>query len=67
MKRLITTQMLLAIGMMATAQVKTPVTEFNLAGPYAISAPFAIDTVDVQGKKFDPVSAPIDPYTYNGI
>ena len=56
MKRLITTQMLLAIGMMATAQVKTPVTEFNLAGPYAVSAPFAIDTVDVQGKKFDPVS-----------
>ena len=56
MKRLVTTQMLLAIGMMATAQVKTPVTEFNLAGPYAVSAPFAIDTVDVQGKKFDPVS-----------
>ena len=56
MKRLITTQMLLAIGMMATAQVKTPVTSFNLAGPYAVSAPFAIDTVDVQGKKFDPVS-----------
>lgn len=56
MKRLITTQMLLAIGMMATAQVKTPVTEFNLAGPYAVTAPFAIDTVDVQGKKFDPVS-----------
>ena len=56
MKRLITTQMLLAIGMMATAQVKTPVTEFNLAGPYAVSTPFAIDTVDVQGKKFDPIS-----------
>ena len=56
MKRLITTQMLFAIGMMATAQVKTPVTEFNLAGPYAVSAPFAIDTVDVQGKKFDPIS-----------
>ena len=56
MKRLITTQMLLAIGMMATAQVKTPVAEFNLAGPYAVSTPFAIDTVDVQGKKFDPIS-----------
>ena len=53
MKRLITTQMLLAVGMMAAAQVKTPVTEFNLAGPYAVTAPFAIDTVDVQGKKFD--------------
>ncbi|WP_028907321.1 alpha/beta hydrolase family protein [Xylanibacter ruminicola] len=56
MKRLITTQMLLTIGMMATAQVKTPVTEFNLAGPYAVSTPFAVDTVDVQGKKFDPIS-----------
>ena len=56
MKRLITTQMLLAIGMMAAAQVKTPVVEFNLAGPYAVNAPFAIDTVDVQGKKFDPNS-----------
>ena len=30
------------------------VTEFNLSGPYAVSAPFALDTVDVQGKKFDP-------------
>ena len=28
--------------------------EFNLSGPYAVSAPFALDTVDVQGKKFDP-------------
>ena len=56
MKRLITTQMLVAVGMMASAQVKTPVTEFNLAGPYAVTAPFAIDTVDVQGKKFDPIS-----------
>ena len=56
MKRLITTQMLVAVGMMASAQVKTPVTEFNLAGPYAVTAPFAIDTVDVQGKTFDPIS-----------
>ncbi|MBE6270951.1 MAG: S9 family peptidase [Prevotella ruminicola] len=56
MKRLITTQMLVAVGMMASAQVKTPVTEFNLAGPYAVTAPFAIDTVDVQGKTFNPIS-----------
>ena len=56
MKRLITTQMLVAVGMMASAQVKMPVTEFNLAGPYAVTAPFAIDTVDVQGKTFDPIS-----------
>ncbi|WP_028902556.1 prolyl oligopeptidase family serine peptidase [Prevotella sp. P6B4] len=38
------------------AQVKTAVSEFNVAGPYAIATPFAIDTVDVQGKKFDPNS-----------
>lgn len=37
----------------ASAQVKTDVTEFNLAGPYAVAAPFGTDTVDVQGKKFD--------------
>ena len=56
MKKLISIQCLLAIGMMATAQVKTAVSEFNIAGPYAIAAPFALDTVDVQGKKFDPTS-----------
>ena len=53
MKKLISISLLLAVGMMATAQVKTPVKEFNLAGPYAVSAPFAMDTVDVKGKKFD--------------
>ena len=31
----------------------TEVTEFNLAGPYAVNVPFAIDTVDIQGKKYD--------------
>ena len=36
-----------------TAQVKTTVTEFRQAGPFAVAAPFANDTVDVQGKKFD--------------
>jgi len=38
------------------AQTKTEITEFNLAGPYPIVAPFAADTVDVQGKKFDDAS-----------
>ena len=42
--------------MMATAQVKTPVTTFNLSGPYPVVAPFATDTVDVNGKRFDPNS-----------
>ena len=36
-----------------SAQVKTHVTEFLQAGPFAVSKPFALDTVDVQGKKFD--------------
>jgi dipeptidyl aminopeptidase/acylaminoacyl peptidase len=56
MKKLFSIQCLLAIGMMATAQVKTSIKEFNLSGPYAIAAPFALDTVDVNGKKFDPTS-----------
>ena len=46
----------LLFPVLATAQVKTPVKEFNIAGPYAIAAPFALDTVDVKGKKFDPAS-----------
>ena len=49
MKKLISIQCLLAIGMLASAQVKTPVKEFNIAGPYAVAAPFARDTVDVTG------------------
>lgn len=35
------------------AQQQTVVTRFNLSGPYAVSEPFAMDTVDVQGRKFD--------------
>ena len=56
MKKLISIQLLLAVGMTVAAQVKTSVKTFNLSGPYAITAPFAVDTVDVQGKKFDPNS-----------
>ena len=36
-----------------TDTVKTVINTFNQAGPFAVSKPFAIDTVDVQGKKFD--------------
>ena len=39
--------------MTASAQVKTTVTEFLQAGPYSVAEPFAADSVDVQGKKFD--------------
>ncbi len=56
MKKLIATPLLLAFGMMAAAQIKTPVTTFNLAGPYAVAAPFAADTVDVKGRQFDPTA-----------
>lgn len=40
----------------ASAQVKTTVTEFLQAGPFAVSSPFATDTVNVNGKKFDDTS-----------
>jgi dipeptidyl aminopeptidase/acylaminoacyl peptidase len=43
----------LLMPLTVSAQQKTAITEFNLAGPFPISKPFAIDTVDVQGKKFD--------------
>jgi len=45
--------MLMVAALQASAQVKTTVTEFNQAGPFAVSSPFAADTVDVQGKKYD--------------
>ena len=44
---------LLFISVSAMAQVKTDITQFNLTGPYAVSAPIAFDTVDVKGNKFD--------------
>ena len=37
----------------AGAQVKTTVTEFNMAGPFAVQAPVGMDSVDVNGRKFD--------------
>ena len=46
----------LAAAMTATAQIKTEITAFNQAGPYAVSAPLGLDTVNVQGKKFDDAS-----------
>jgi dipeptidyl aminopeptidase/acylaminoacyl peptidase len=52
MKQLMTVILLMsAVG--ASAQVKTDIREFNQAGPFAVSVPFVMDTVDVQGKKFD--------------
>lgn len=38
------------------AQHKTEIKEFNLAGPYRVTAPLSMDTVNVAGKAYDPVS-----------
>ena len=50
------TILLLAAAMTATAQIKTEIKTMNQAGPYAVSAPLALDTVDVKGNKFDEAS-----------
>lgn len=44
---------LLAFALSASAQHKTEVKEFNLAGPFKVTAPLALDSVDVKGKKYD--------------
>ena len=44
---------LLLFSLSVSAQQKTEITEFNLAGPFAVSQPYAADSVDVQGHKFD--------------
>ena len=45
--------MLMVAALQASAQVTTTVTAFNQAGPCSVRSPFAADTVDVQGKKYD--------------
>ena len=47
---------LLMLPLALSAQQETAVTEFNLSGPFAVSTPFATDTVDMHGKKFDDAS-----------
>ena len=51
-------QLSLALSLLActTLCAQTPVKEMRLAGPFAVATPAAIDTVDVQGKKFDPAT-----------
>ena len=44
---------MLMLSLMAGAHVTTEVTTFLLSGPMAVSTPFGVDSVDVQGKKFD--------------
>jgi dipeptidyl aminopeptidase/acylaminoacyl peptidase len=56
MKRLKKTMLcclLAAVAITGNAQQKTAITEFNLAGPFAIGTPLAMDTVDNNGRKFD--------------
>ena len=48
--------LLLAGAMTTAAQVKTEIKAFNQAGPYAVSAPLGLDTVNVKGQKFDETS-----------
>ena len=52
MKHLMLSPVLL-MAFSVQAQVKTEIREFNHAGPFAVTAPLALDTVDMQGKKFD--------------
>ena len=53
MKKTILSAVVLIMASSAIAQQKTEIKTFNLAGPYAVSAPMAMDTVDLNGKKFD--------------
>ena len=43
----------LCLSQPVIAQTRTDIRQFNLSGPYPVSAPVSLDTVDVQGKKFD--------------
>ena len=54
MKRLLITLFTVHCSLFAAlAQNKTEITEFNLAGPYPVVAPLALDTVNAKGEKFD--------------
>ncbi|MBQ8867740.1 MAG: S9 family peptidase [Bacteroidaceae bacterium] len=56
MKNHILLSALLALTLPAGAQQKTEISEFNLAGPFRVTAPLSMDTVNVAGKKYDPAS-----------
>ena len=53
MKQLLCILCAACIGHTAHAQTKTEIKQFNLSGPYTVTAPIAFDTVNVAGKKFD--------------
>ena len=57
MNKSIILTMMLSLGLMtAQAQHVTKVNEFLLLGPYSVAAPATLDSVDVNGKKFDEAS-----------
>ena len=47
---------LLALSASMQAQHKTEIKEFNLAGPYRVTDPLSMDSVNVAGMKYDPAS-----------
>ena len=47
---------LLALSASMQAQHKTEIKEFNLSGPYRVTAPLSMDSVNVAGMKYDPAS-----------
>ena len=53
MKKQFVFMAVMASALQVSAQVKTEVRKFNLAGPYAVSMPYGMDTVNVKGEKFD--------------
>ena len=53
MKKLAFYSLLLLTTTVSAQDTTFVVKEFNLSGPFAVTAPFGTDTVDVNGKKFD--------------
>jgi len=52
MKKVLTLGLLM-LALSASSQQKTEVKEFRLAGPFKVAQPVSVDTVDVNGKKYD--------------
>ena len=53
MKKLVFCSLLLLTTNVSAQDSTLVVKDFNLAGPFAVSAPLSVDTVNVKGEKFD--------------
>ena len=53
MKQLVFCSLLLLTTNVSAQDSTLVVKDFNLAGPFAVSAPLSVDTVNVKGEKFD--------------